>query len=140
MVDIRVDRTERGLFGSEKILLVDDEEMIVKMQQQMLERFGYRITVYTGSVDALEDFRASPDKYDLVVTDMTMPNMTGIQLAGELKKIRPDIPIIICTGFSHQIDAEKSNALGIDGFVMKPVIMNELGNTIRKVLDNAKKN
>ena len=134
--DVQVDRSEPFQGGNENILLVDDEEVIVRMEQQMLERLGYRVTIRTGSVDALEAFKANPDTFDLVVTDMTMPNMTGVQLAGQIKKIRPDIPVILCTGFSHQVDAEKSKALGIEGFVMKPVIMKEIGKVIRKVLDN----
>ncbi len=120
--------------GSENILLVDDEEPIVKMEQQALERLGYRVTVHTGSVDALETFKADSDAFDLVITDMTMPNMTGTRLAGEIKKIRPDIPVILCTGFSYQVNSEKNRALGIEGYVMKPVITKEIAAVIRKVL------
>ena len=122
--------------GTEKILVVDDEAAIVKMEQKMLERLGYRITVRTGSIDALEAFKANPDSFDLVLTDMTMPNMTGVQLAGEIKKIRPDMPVILCTGFSYQINDIKSKALGIQGFVMKPVVKKEIAQTIRNVLDH----
>ncbi len=129
------DQPVRG--GTEKILLVDDEALIVKMEEQMLERLGYTVTVRTGSIDALEAFKADPQAFDLVVTDMTMPNMTGVQLTAELKKIKPAIPVILCTGFSYQVNEEKSKALGIDGFVMKPVIMKEIAATIRKVLDNS---
>ncbi len=124
--------------GTEKILLVDDEASIVKMEQQMLERLGYTVTVRTSSLEALEAFKADPQAFDVVVTDMTMPNMTGVQLAAELKKIRLNIPVVLCTGFSYQVNDEKSKALGIDGFVMKPVIMKEIAATIRKVLDNRK--
>lgn len=135
---IRTDRNEQPIRGgTEKIFLVDDEEAIIRMEQQMLERLGYIVTIRTGSVDALEAFKANPDSFDLVVTDMAMPNMTGVQLAGEIKKIRPDIPVILCTGFSYQVNDEKSKALGIQGFVMKPVVMRELAETIRKVLDNS---
>ncbi len=84
------------------------------------------------AAEALEAFRADPEAFDLVVTDMTMPNMTGVQLAAELKKIRPNIPIVLCTGFSYQIDDEKRRALGIEGFVMKPIIMKEIAAVIRK--------
>ena len=101
----------------------------------MLERLGYRVAIRTGSVDALEAFKANPDTFDLVVTDMNMPNMTGVQLAGEIKKIRPEIPIILCTGFSYQVNEEKSKALGIQGFLMKPVVKKEIARVIRKVLD-----
>ncbi len=122
--------------GTERILLVDDEASVVKMEQQMLERLGYTVTVRNGSLDALEAFKADPQAFDLVVTDMTMPNMTGVQLAAEVKKIRPAVPVVLCTGFSYQINEEKSKALGIDGFVMKPVIMKEIAASIRKILDN----
>ena len=122
--------------GNEKILLVDDEASIVKMQEQMLDRLGYTVTVRTGSLDALEAFKADPQAFDVVVTDMTMPNMTGVQLAAELKKIRPNIPVVLCTGFSYQVNDEKCKALGIDDFVMKPVIKNEIAATIRKLIDN----
>ena len=83
----------------------------------------------------MEAFRDSPDKFDLVITDMTMPNMTGIQLSQKLLEIRPDIPIIICTGFSTKVDGEKATAAGIRGYVMKPVVMNEVAKKIREVLD-----
>ena len=101
----------------------------------MLERLGYQATERTSSVEALEAFRNAPDKFDLVITDMTMPNMTGVQLAQKLLEIRPDIPIIICTGFSTKIDDEKAKEFGIRGYVMKPVVMSELGNKIREVLN-----
>jgi PAS domain S-box-containing protein len=134
--DLRTDISEPVRGGTEKILVVDDEAAIARMERQMLERLGYRIIVRTGSTDALEAFKADPHSFDLVLTDMTMPNMTGVQLAGEIKKIRPDIPIILCTGFSYQINDIKSKALGIQGFVMKPVVKKEIAETIRNVLDN----
>ena len=121
--------------GTERILLVDDEEPIVRLEKQMLERFGYQVAARTSSIEALEAFRAAPDKFDLVITDMTMPNMTGVQLSQKLLEIRPDIPIIICTGFSTKIDDEKAKEFGIRGFVMKPVVMSELAKKIREVLD-----
>ena len=121
--------------GTERILLVDDEETIVRMEKQLLERLGYYVTARTSSVEALEAFRDSPGKFDLVITDMTMPNMTGVQLSQKLLEVRPDIPIIICTGFSTKIDNEKTKEYGIRGFVMKPVIMSEIAKKIREVLD-----
>ncbi len=124
--------------GNERILLVDDEAIIVRMIQQLLERLGYRVTPRTGSVEALEAFRAHPDKFDLVFTDMTMPNMTGDKLAMAIKKIRPEIPIILCTGFSNQIDDEKCKEMGIQGYVMKPVVKKDMDEIIRKVLDAPK--
>jgi PAS domain S-box-containing protein len=122
--------------GDERILLVDDEDMITQMEKQMLERLGYHVTARTGSIDALEAFKANPDRFDLVITDMTMPNMTGEQLAGEIMKIRSDIPVILCTGFSEMISEEKAKSLGIKGFLMKPAVMKDFSNMIRKVLDN----
>ena len=121
--------------GSERILLVDDEEMIVKMEKQVLERLGYHVTTRIGSIEALEEFKADPSKFDLVISDMTMPGMTGVQLCNEIKKIRPDIPVIICTGFSGQINEETSKQLGIQGYVLKPVIVAEIAKTIREVLN-----
>ncbi len=122
--------------GNERILLVDDQDMVAQMEKQMLERLGYHVTVRTSSTDALEAFRTQPDKFDVVITDMTMPNMTGDKLAAELIKIRPAIPIILCTGFSEMMSKEKTAALGIKGFLMKPVVMKDLSSIIRKVLDD----
>ncbi len=120
--------------GNEHILLVDDEEMIIFMEKQMIENFGYHVTARTGSIEALEAFRAQPDKFDLVITDMTMPNMTGDRFAMEVMKIRPDIPVIICTGFSEKISKEKADVLGIKGLLLKPFIMKDLAKKIREVL------
>ena len=122
--------------GSESILLVDDEEPIVRMEQMMLEKLGYRITVRTSSPDALAAFRANPSDFDLVISDRGMPNMTGEQLAAELISIRPGIPIILCTGFSDENDEQRARAMGIKGFLMKPVSLEELARMVRKVLDN----
>ncbi|MBW2592921.1 MAG: PAS domain S-box protein [Deltaproteobacteria bacterium] len=124
--------------GTERILLVDDEDVIVQMGRLMLERLGYHVTARTGSIDTLALFRTHPDEFDLVITDMTMPNMTGDKLATKLIKIRPDIPIILCTGFSELMSKEKAAALGIKGFLMKPMVMKDFSNVIRKVLDGGK--
>lgn len=121
--------------GSEHILYVDDEEAIVLMTQQKLVRLGYRVTSRTSSVEALEAFKAKQDEFDLVITDMTMPNMTGVELAARIKEIRPDIPIIICTGFSEMIDRDIAERIGIMGYIMKPPLKDEIAKTIRKVLD-----
>jgi CheY-like chemotaxis protein len=104
------------------------------MSQQILERLGYHVTARTSSIEALEAFRAAPDKFDLVITDMTMPNMTGVHLAKNLIEIRSDIPVIICTGFSEKISADKATAMGIRGYVMKPVVRRELAKKIREVM------
>jgi CheY-like chemotaxis protein len=101
----------------------------------MLENLGYKVTALTGSNEALEVFQKKPEKYDLVITDMTMPKMTGKDLAKKLMIIRPDIPIILCTGFSEQIDEIRAKGMGISAFIMKPVVAREIANTIREVLD-----
>ncbi|MDY6790640.1 MAG: PAS domain S-box protein [Thermodesulfobacteriota bacterium] len=121
--------------GTERILLVDDQDIIVDMERKMLERLGYQVTVRTSSIEALEAFRANPDKFDLVITDMTMPNMTGDKLAGEMIKIRSDMPVVLCTGFSEMMSKEEAAAMGIKGFLMKPVVIKDLSGVIRKVLD-----
>jgi CheY-like chemotaxis protein len=124
--------------GCERILLVDDEEPIVCMEQMMLERLGYKVTVRTSSLDALGAFRANPSNFDLVISDRGMPNMTGEQLARELISIKSDIPIIICTGFSDENDEKRGKAMGIKGFLMKPVAAGDLAEMVRKVLDEIK--
>jgi PAS domain S-box-containing protein len=121
--------------GTERILLVDDEKAILDMESKMLQRMGYLVTSRTSSIEALEAFRANPNNYDLVITDMAMPNMPGDILANELIKIRPDIPIMLCTGFSETSSNEKVASSGIKGFLMKPIVMKELSQKIREVLD-----
>lgn len=118
-------------------LLVDDESAIVQLEKQMLERLGYRVTARTSSIEALEAFKANPDKYDLVITDMTMPNLTGDQLAKELTLIRPGIPIIVCTGFSERMNKITIGPVGISGMLMKPVIRSDLATLVRKVLNGS---
>ncbi|MCP3954116.1 MAG: PAS domain S-box protein, partial [Desulfobacterales bacterium] len=101
--------------GTERILLVDDEEAICHMLKQMLARLGYRVTTRLSGVEALDVFRTEPNAFDLVITDMTMPNLTGDQLARELISIKADTPIVICTGFSERMDKDKADAIGIKG-------------------------
>jgi PAS domain S-box-containing protein len=137
-VDQEIVSTEPVQKGSEHILVVDDEEQIISMVKQLLERLGYQVATRASSVDALEAFRANSDKFDLVITDMTMPNMTGVELAPRLLEIRPDIPIILCTGFSEITDENKAKALGIREFIMKPIVKDQIAKTIRKVLDEGK--
>jgi CheY-like chemotaxis protein len=120
--------------GVEKILLVDDEDEILIMEKQMLERIGYQVTPYANSSEALEAFRHRPDKFDLVITDMAMPNLSGDKLAAALNRIRHDIPILMCTGFSENMTEEKAAALGIKGFLMKPIVMKDFSKKIREVL------
>jgi PAS domain S-box-containing protein len=123
--------------GSERVLFVDDEAVIADMGRLILERLGYSVTSQTRSIEALALFRRQPDAFDLVITDMTMPIMTGDQLALELMQIRPDIPVIICTGFSSKVSEESALALGIKGFLYKPIVKVELAKTVRAVLDAA---
>jgi nitrogen-specific signal transduction histidine kinase/CheY-like chemotaxis protein len=125
--------------GQERILFVDDEKVVVQMGRKMLERLGYQVTTSTDGSDALETFRSQPEQFDLVITDQTMPNMTGAELAQELMRIRPDIPVILCSGFSELIDQEKAKAMGIQEFIMKPLLMHEIAETIRNILDTQQK-
>ena len=121
--------------GNERILFVDDELALVDLGRQMLERLGYSVESLTSSTEALVLFKTRPDEFDLVITDMTMPNLTGEKLAGELMKIRADVPVILCTGFSEQITEERAKGLGIKEFILKPLLMNKLAGTVRAVLD-----
>jgi len=121
--------------GRESVLFVDDEAALADIGRQVLERLGYRVTTRTSSLEALGLFKAQPDRFDLVVTDQTMPHLTGVELAREMLKMRPDLPIILCTGFSEQISAEKARAMGIRRFVMKPLVIREVAAVIRSALD-----
>jgi PAS domain S-box-containing protein len=122
--------------GSERILFVDDEKMLVDIGQQALQRLGYDVVSRTSPIEALELFKAKPDFFDLVITDKTMPGITGDVLAKELMSIRPNLPVIICTGYSQTIDHERAKQIGIKAFVMKPILINEIAAAVRKVLDN----
>ncbi|MDA3787661.1 MAG: PAS domain S-box protein [Desulfobacula sp.] len=121
--------------GSETILFVDDEISIVNMVQRMFERLGYKVETAITPQDALDRFALNPDHFDLVITDMTMPQMTGVDLSEKLMAFQPDIPIIICTGYSALVDEEKAKELGLAAYVMKPINLSEIAQTIRKVLD-----
>ena len=122
--------------GRERILFVDDEAAIANIGKLMLERLGYKVTTCTNSAEALRVFRTASDKFDLVITDMTMPIITGDQLARQFIEIRPDVPIILCTGFSELITKEKAVAIGIRDFLMKPLSLKTLAQIVRNVLDN----
>ena len=124
--------------GIEHILLIDDEDAVVTMEKLMLERLGYKVTSRISSIEALEAFRAAPDKFDLIITDMTMPNLSGDKLAVELTKIRSDIPILLCTGFSEVMSEKEAASLGIQGFLLKPITKKDLSQKIREVLDKNK--
>jgi PAS domain S-box-containing protein len=131
----RTDTSSRLPKGDEHILVVDDEADMVDIIQPMLERLGYKVTAITSSVKALDVFQNEPDRFDLIITDMTMPDMTGDKLSNEIMKIRPDTPIILCTGFSEKIDEVTAKEMGINAFAMKPLMMSEIAVTIRNVLD-----
>ncbi|MCF6247584.1 MAG: PAS domain S-box protein [Desulfobacula sp.] len=121
--------------GTENLLLIDDEPAIVDMGRQILDSLGYQVTIKTNPIEALELFGAEHKKFDLVITDMTMPKMTGASLAKELMRIKPDVKVILCTGFSSMIDEKKAIALGFKAFVSKPILKREIGKVIREVLD-----
>jgi PAS domain S-box-containing protein len=121
--------------GTERILFIDDEEILANMGRAMLERLGYTVTMKMGSIEALACFKAQPDAFDLVITDQTMPEMAGFDLARRILQIRPGMPIILCTGYSNQISEEKAKSFGIKGFAMKPLARRDIAGLIRKILD-----
>ncbi len=125
--------------GSEHILFVDDEVVLVDMGERMLSVLGYRVTAVANGPEALKIFRENPDGFDLVITDMTMPGMTGAQLSREILKIKPGFPIILCTGFSELISEGEAKAMGIRRFLMKPVFLGTLAGEVRTVLDASRK-
>ncbi len=121
--------------GKERILFVDDEELLADTGKDILERLGYHVTVRLSSVDALATFQNTPNKFDMVMTDQTMPDMTGSDLARRMLQIRPDIPIILYTGYSTLIDEKSAKAMGIKEFVLKPITKRVISKLIQKVLD-----
>jgi PAS domain S-box-containing protein len=120
--------------GTEHVLLVDDEEDLVVIGSEMLQRLGYRVTAMTASADALEAFKQDPFRFDIVVTDYNMPGLTGDQMAKEMLSIRRDTPVIVCTGFSEVFDQKRAQAIGIRQILMKPVTMQGLAHALREVL------
>jgi CheY-like chemotaxis protein len=133
------DRKDMQKRGDERILLIDDEVAIVRLETQMLERFVYQVRGLSDPLEALALFQSDPTAFDVVITDMAMPHMTGQRLAVEFHKLRPDLPVILCTGFSETIDQQPSGASGIQGYLMKPVVMQALAGMVRQVLDKAPK-
>jgi PAS domain S-box-containing protein len=121
--------------GHERILIVDDEDILIEMEKRALEKLGYEVTPKTDGREALLAFKKESGKFDLVITDQTMPHMTGIDLANELISVRPDIPIILCTGFSEKVNADSAKAMGIKAFIMKPFTIKEMATTIRNALN-----
>jgi CheY-like chemotaxis protein len=133
-----VSATRKYPTGSERILLVDDEEPVAMLMQKMLEKQGYQVTAIMNSLDGLNMFQSNPSGFDLVISDRGMPNMTGEQLAQELIAIRPEIPIILCTGFCDENDEKRARALGVRCLLKKPVARDELTEMVRNVLDDVK--
>ena len=122
--------------GTEKIMLVDDEPMILDVNSEMLQGFGYHVTAFSSSVDALHAFEKAPEAFDLIVTDMTMPEMTGAAMARKILQLKPETSVIIVTGHSDQIDRKKAAREGIAGFAYKPLSSAELLREIRRVLQS----
>jgi CheY-like chemotaxis protein len=120
--------------GTERILFVDDEEALVTMSREILSDLGYEVTASVKGREALDLFRRQPDAFDLVITDYTMPHVTGADLAKEILGIRPDIPIILCSGHGQRIDQENVKNMGFSGFVMKPFTMRNLSDAICRAL------
>jgi CheY-like chemotaxis protein len=121
--------------GAEQIWVLDDDNVIAKMMQRMLQSLGYGARAFTRSDQVIGEFKKDGDRVDLVITDMTMPHLTGVQLARQLIDLRADIPIILCSGFNESVDATRAKKVGIRQYLMKPVDMKELANVVRKVLD-----
>ena len=133
---IETEAVEKLPTGNERILFVDDEKSMAEIGRRRLERLGYRVEARTNPIEALELFRADPDQFDLVITDMTMPHITGDKLVKEILKIRPDIPMILCTGFSEKIDEEKAKKIGVRQYIEKPFDRGKLSRLVRNVLDD----
>jgi signal transduction histidine kinase/ActR/RegA family two-component response regulator len=121
--------------GTERILVVDDEPAIVEVLTHLLRSLGYQVTAAIGSQNALEIFQSGPTGFDLLITDQTMPQMTGLELTRAVTSLRPGLPVILCTGYSRDIDAENAESLGVRGFAMKPVTLREIAMLTRRVLD-----
>ena len=130
------DRTAAVPTGSERILYVDDEATLVDLGQEMLESLGYRVTAKKNGMEALEEFKTDPHGFDIIITDQTMPAMTGFDLAKHALDIRPDIPVILCTGHSDKVTQEMAQDAGIREFVMKPMTIQTLAETVRSALDS----
>ncbi len=127
--------SEEVLMGNENVLFVDDEEALIKIGEQVLQKLGYKVQTSTNPVEALELFRSNQNMFDLVITDMTMPQMSGGKFAIEILKMKPEIPIILCTGYSDTINRESAEKIGIRKYIEKPLNKSELSRTIREILD-----
>ncbi len=136
-IAVPAETPHEALIGTESILLLDDEQAVVEMGSAILERFGYKVTTETDSLRALEVFSTKPDRFDLIITDYTMPNLTGMDLAKEVRRIRPDMPVLLCTGFSEKITPESVKEFGVE-VLMKPYRLGQLSDAVRKILDARK--
>ena len=126
--------------GRERILFVDDERPIVEMNSVILERLGYTVTAVSSSIEALALFTSCPEAFDLVITDQAMPDLTGAELAKRIRSVRKDIPVILVTGFSETMDADRARRMGIQELLAKPIIKHELATAIRRVIDEQRRN
>jgi PAS domain S-box-containing protein len=124
--------------GTERILFVDDEEVLVEMGRDMLESLGYHVTVAKHPTDAWNLFLEDPSRFDIIITDQTMPDTTGVTLALKMLRVRPEMPVVLCTGYSETVSADKAEEAGICEFVMKPMLKKELAETLRRALDRGK--
>ena len=132
---VKNELVEQMMVGMEHILLIDDEQILLEMVETMLERLGYHVTAKLNSFEALAAFQKEPEAFDLVITDQTMPGLTGLDLSRQILQIRPEIPIILCTGYSSLITEEKAKAIGIKRFIMKPLSKKDLSKIIREIFD-----
>ena len=123
--------------GNESILFVDDEIMIMDISKRILESLGYHVVARTNAIEALEAFKNNPDSFDLVVTDMIMPKMSGLDLAGKIRELRPDIPVVLCTGYSININEEQVLRQGLRDIIYKPILRRDMAVIVRKTLDSA---
>lgn len=137
---VHAERAVSPPVGNERILLIDDEPQLLLAEKEVLERLGYRVTAVQSGGEGLEAFKAKPNAFDLVISDQTMPKMTGLELAKELIAVRPDVPVVLCTGYSavlSEITSEKLKSLGVREFLFKPFIMNEVAGLLRRLLDES---
>jgi CheY-like chemotaxis protein len=121
--------------GEERIMLVDDEPLLAEVIQRALARGGYAATAFTSSREAIRAFEEAPGQWDAIVTDMTMPGVTGEELVRRVRQLRPDVPVILCTGFSERMTPEVATSLGVDRFALKPVTPSDLRRLVREALD-----
>jgi len=133
VVDLNSAHNMRG--GTEQVLLVDNEPDIVNITQRMLLKLGYSVTSCTSSTDALAAFMQSPQAYDVVITDQTMPKLTGAEMARQMLDMRPELPVILCTGFSQAVTPDTARELGIGEYLYKPILQSSLAESLRRVLD-----